>query len=245
MDQQTKDSEALIDKSTQNILANTELSADQRAAIEKSAADKKAELEKEKADKELKIQADLDAKKKAMQKKEADITFAITAAQIIATTSQAIMKYLADPLLLPPADAILAGAAGATGIAQLASAEAQRDSVQSLGLGTLDTSGLIKGASHAMGGVSILKGQEIEGGEGIVSRKAMGMPGVFDAITNLNKSVKGGSSQNIRVKASGSLSSTGSNGGNSNESIKVHVLESDITKVQDKAKDIRKKANVF
>ncbi len=78
-------------------------------------------LENEKAQKKLDI-----------QKKYADVNFAIKASQIIADTAVSIMKAYAD--LGPIAGSIAAAFMGATGIAQLASAKAERDKVKNMTL---------------------------------------------------------------------------------------------------------------
>lgn len=78
-------------------------------------------LENEKAQKKLDI-----------QKKYADVNFAIKASQIIADTAVSIMKALAD--LGPIAGPIAAALMGVTGLAQLASAKAERDKVKNMTL---------------------------------------------------------------------------------------------------------------
>lgn len=78
-------------------------------------------LEKEKAQKKLDI-----------EKKYADVNFAIKASQIIADTAVAIMKAIAD--LGPIAGPIAAALMGVTGIAQLASANAERQKVKNMTL---------------------------------------------------------------------------------------------------------------
>lgn len=78
-------------------------------------------LEKEKAQKKLDI-----------EKKYADVNFAIKASQIIADTAVAIMKAIAD--LGPIAGPIAAALMGITGIAQLTSANAERQKVKNMTL---------------------------------------------------------------------------------------------------------------
>lgn len=78
-------------------------------------------LENEKAQKKLDI-----------QKKYADVNFAIKASQIIADTAVSIMKAYAD--LGPIAGSIAAALMGETGIAQWASAKAERDKVKNMTL---------------------------------------------------------------------------------------------------------------
>lgn len=100
-------------------------------------------LEKEKAQKKLDI-----------QKKYADINFAIKVSQIIADTSVSIMKAFAD--LGPIAGAIAAALMGGTGAAQIASANAERQKVKNM---TLSGS-----SSSSKGGARIATGRQ-EGGK--------------------------------------------------------------------------------
>jgi len=100
-------------------------------------------LEKEKAQKKLDI-----------QKKYADINFAIKVSQIIADTSVSIMKAFAD--LGPIAGAIAAALMGVTGAAQIASANAERQKVKNM---TLSGS-----SSSSKGGARVATGRQ-EGGK--------------------------------------------------------------------------------
>ena len=78
-----------------------------------------AELEQEKENKKLEI-----------QKKYADVNFAIKVSQIIADTAVAIMKAFAD--LGPLGGAVAAAMLTATGVAQVMSANAEREKVKKL-----------------------------------------------------------------------------------------------------------------
>lgn len=83
----------------------------------KNAGEDTAALEEEKENKKLEI-----------QKRYADVNFAIKASQIIADTAVAVMKTYAE--LGGVAGAVAAGLVIATGAAQLASAKAERDKVK-------------------------------------------------------------------------------------------------------------------
>lgn len=85
-------------------------------------------LEQEKAQKKLDV-----------QKKYADINFAVKASQIIADTAVSVMRALAD--LGPVAGPIAAALMSATGLAQLASANAEREKVKSMTLSGGSSSG--------------------------------------------------------------------------------------------------------
>lgn len=82
-----------------------------------------AALEEEKENKKLEI-----------QKKYADVNFAIKCSQIIADTAVSIMKAYAD--LGPIAGTVAAVMLAATGVAQLASAKAERDRIKNMSLKT-------------------------------------------------------------------------------------------------------------
>lgn len=84
------------------------------------------------ADETAKVEAEMEAEKVAVKKKYADIDFAMTTAKIIASTALAIMKALETDGIAGP---ILAGLVGATGLAEIAVAEEQRQAVQNLWTG--------------------------------------------------------------------------------------------------------------
>ena len=92
-------------------------------------------LENEKAQKKLDI-----------QKKYADVNFAIKASQIIADTAVSIMKAYAD--LGPIAGSIAAALMGVTGAAQLASAKAERDKIKNMTLSGSNSGS--SGTAHAL-----------------------------------------------------------------------------------------------
>jgi hypothetical protein len=79
-----------------------------------------------------KIDQDEAQAKLDLQKKTADVNFAINASQIIANTAVSVMKALAE--LGPIAGPIAAAAMSATGVMELAAAEAEREKVKALTL---------------------------------------------------------------------------------------------------------------
>lgn len=85
------------------------------------------------------LEEQMEEEKKAVKKKYADIDFAITAAQIIASTSAAIMQLWVKPGF--PAAIPLTALVGATGIAQLLLANEQRQQVKNLWTGGYTPSG--------------------------------------------------------------------------------------------------------
>ena len=108
-------------------LSNEELTAEQRAEVERQSAIESEKLEEEKQ-----------AKLKEIQKKQADLQLAITVANITASTAQAIAATIAQlggvGAITPPGAALIA-LMGAIGATQIGVAIAQRASVQGLARG--------------------------------------------------------------------------------------------------------------
>lgn len=134
-------------------LANVDAKYDAEIEAARQAGKDTTELENKKANEQLKI-----------QKKYADVNFAIKASQIIADTATSIMKAFAD--LGPIAGAVAAALMGVTGAAQLAAANAERQKVRRMTL---------KGASATgeAGGARVATGLE-EGGSINVERRQDG-----------------------------------------------------------------------
>lgn len=109
-------------------MANVDAKYDAQIEAARKAGQDTTELENKKADEQLKI-----------QKKYADVNFAIKASQIIADTSVAIMKALGE--LGPIAGPIAAALMGVTGAAQLAAANAERQKVKRMTLNGSSSSG--------------------------------------------------------------------------------------------------------
>jgi TP901 family phage tail tape measure protein len=86
-----------------------------------------------------KLEEKIEDEKLAVKKKYADLQFAITVANIIGNTAQAVMKMLAEGG--PIAGPILAGLAGASGLGQIAIANQQRESIKNLWTGGFTDSG--------------------------------------------------------------------------------------------------------
>ena len=124
-------------------VANVDAKYDAEIEAAKNAGKDTSDLEKKKAEEKLKI-----------QKKYADVNFAIKASQIIADTAVSIMKAYGE--LGPIAGSIAAALMGITGVAQLAAANAERQKVKKMTLnGT--------GASSAQSGTRIATGLESGG----------------------------------------------------------------------------------
>lgn len=108
--------------------ANVDAKYDAEIEAARNAGKDTSEIEKKKANEKLKI-----------QKKYADVNFAIKASQIIADTATSIMKAYAD--LGPIAGSVAAALMGVTGVAQLAAANAERQRVKKMSLSGAGSSG--------------------------------------------------------------------------------------------------------
>lgn len=108
--------------------ANVDAKYDAEIEAARNAGKDTSEIEKKKANEKLKI-----------QKKYADVNFAIKASQIIADTATSIMKAYAD--LGPIAGSVAAALMGVTGVAQLAAANAERQRVKKMSLCGAGSSG--------------------------------------------------------------------------------------------------------
>lgn len=145
-----------------------------------------AALEEEKENKKLEI-----------QKKYADVNFAIKCSQIIADTAVSIMKATAD--LGPIAGAVAAAMLAATGAAQLAAAKAERDKIKNMsvsnttGSKTATAERVVSGSSGSgwyEGGYTGPGGRyEVAGvvhkGEYVVPQPEMNNPKVIDAVSTI------------------------------------------------------------
>ena len=145
-----------------------------------------AALEEEKENRKLEI-----------QKKYADVNFAIKCSQIIADTAVSIMKAYAD--LGPIAGTVAAVMLAATGVAQLASAKAERDRIKNMSLKnttgskTATAERVVSGSSgggYSEGGYTGPGGRyEVAGvvhkGEYVVPQPEMNNPKVIDAVSTI------------------------------------------------------------
>lgn len=122
---------------------------------------------------ELEAAGDNEEKKKEIKKKYAVSQAMISIAQIGIDTALAIMgSFKIDPI------GILAGIIGITGAAQIAMALIEANKIKSMRRG-----GLITGPSHENGGVL----RELEGGEAVINKNSMAMPGVPAMISAINQ----------------------------------------------------------
>ena len=119
-------------------MANVDAKYDAQIEAARQAGEDTTELENKKAQEKLNI-----------EKKYADVNFAIKASQIISDTAVSIMKAYAD--LGPIAGSVAAALMGITGVAQLATANAERERVKKMTLSGSSSSSASAGARVATG----------------------------------------------------------------------------------------------
>ena len=117
---------------------NVDAKYDAEIEAAKNAGEDTTDIEKKKADEKLKV-----------QKKYADVNFAIKASQIVADTAVSIMQAYAQ--LGPIAGTVAAVLMGITGAAQLASANAERQRVKRMTLSGTSSSTASSGTRVATG----------------------------------------------------------------------------------------------
>ncbi|HCC51127.1 MAG TPA: hypothetical protein DEQ30_02985 [Porphyromonadaceae bacterium] len=160
-------------------------------------AEKVEELENEKARKKLEV-----------EKKYADVQFAITAAEIIANTAMGVMQAFAQ--LGPIAGAIAGALVSVVGTTQLIVANAQRKKVKSMTLGgggsgapsatgkiTMRNEGLAEGGynmDYSDGGYTASAGKyettgwiPVHGGEYVVASDELARPDVADKVRSIDR----------------------------------------------------------
>ena len=177
---------SLVETMQQAELAQVDAKYDALIQMAENNGEDTAALEEEKENKKLEI-----------QKKYADVNFAIKCSQIIADTAVAIMKSNAE--LGPIAGPIAAALMAATGVAQLAAAKAERDKIKNMSLKnttgskTATAERVVSGSSgsgYYEGGYTGPGGRyEVAGvvhkGEYVVPQPEMNNPKVIDAVSTI------------------------------------------------------------
>lgn len=175
-------------------MAASMVSAIQEAEIAKSAAkyDVLIRQAENNGEDTARLEQEKENKKLAIQKKYADLDFAVKISQIIANTAVAIMQAFAQ--LGPIGGAIAAAMLTATGAVQLATARAERDKVKNMQPGNADGSASQQPATatraltgYSQGGYTGPGGRyEVAGvvhrGEYVVPKPIMSDPRVIDAV---------------------------------------------------------------
>lgn len=170
--------------------ASTMFSAIQQAEIDSSDAKYDALISQAEANGEdtAALEEEKENKKLEIQKKYADVNFAIKISQIIADTAVSIMKAFAE--LGPIGGAIAAAMLTATGVAQVISAKAERDKIKNLqpkgGSGKVTSAERVVSGYSDGGYTGDGKRLEVAGvvhrGEYVVPQPIMGDPRVVDAV---------------------------------------------------------------
>lgn len=177
---------SLVETMQQAELAQVDAKYDALIQMAENNGEDTAALKEEKENKKLEI-----------QKKYADVNFAIKCSQIIADTAVAIMKSNAE--LGPIAGPIAAALMAATGVAQLAAAKAERDKIKNMSLKnttgskTATAERVVSGSSgsgYYEGGYTGPGGRyEVAGvvhkGEYVVPQPEMNNPKVIDAVSTI------------------------------------------------------------
>ena len=141
---------------------------------QKNAALKSAGLS---AEARTKIEEKFAARKEELDKKAAERQRKLATAQNLIATARGVTEAL---LLPPPFDIIKAALVVATGAAQQVVISSQQ----------FAHGGEIDGPSHAQGGVKYRMGRrivELEGGEGVINKRSMAMPGIRQQASELNQ----------------------------------------------------------
>lgn len=170
--------------------ATTMFSAIQQAEIDSSEAKYDALISQAEANGEdtAALEEEKENKKLEIQKKYADVNFAIKISQIIADTAVSIMKAYAE--LGPIGGVIAAAMITATGIAQVISAKAERDKIKNLqpksGASKVQSAERVVSGYSDGGYTGDGKRLEVAGvvhrGEYVVPQPIMGDPRVVDAV---------------------------------------------------------------
>jgi hypothetical protein len=190
-------------------------------------------IDKKTFDKEVaSSEKELDNKKKKIEREQAIRARILSAFGIISSTAQGIMKSFAD--LGPVAGIPFAIAVGAVGALQMAT-------LLSAPLPKASRGTLLKGASHANGGIPI----EAEGGEAIINKRSTSM--FLPVLSAINEA--GGGVPFVQTMADGGYVSRNSNqqsvNGSISEIVRATVSEMKIyTTIEDIRREDKKYTNI-
>jgi hypothetical protein len=211
--------------------ANEAKKANLQERLDKGLIDKKT-FDKEVANSEK----ELDNKKKKIEREQAIRARILSAFGIIASTAQAVIGALAPPPtgLGPVAGIPFAIAAGAVGALQMAT-------LLSAPLPKASRGTLLKGASHANGGIPI----EAEGGEAIINKRSTSM--FLPVLSAINEA--GGGVPFVQTMADGGYVSRNSNqqsvNGSIAEIVRATISEMKIyTTIEDIRREDKKYTNI-
>jgi len=170
------------------------------------------------------------------QKRQAGIELGILLGQSIANVAAAILKAQVNPgFPLSFAESLRIGALGLT---QIASITGQINKINSFRSG-----GVINGPSHENGGVKYAVGgqvNELEGGEGVINKRSMSMPGIAEAASYLNQ-LGGGVAFNVPSGVNSDVATLSAMISRQNQNIRAYVIGNDVTNQQELDRKIRRK----
>ncbi|MDE6309177.1 MAG: hypothetical protein K2L81_03175 [Muribaculaceae bacterium] len=229
-------------------LSSTMFSAIQDAEIAASDAkyDVLIQQAKNNGEETVQLEQEKENKKLEIQKKYADVNFAVKVSQIIADTAVSIMKAFAD--LGPIAGAIAAGMLRGTGAMQLKTAKAERDKIKNMQPGVVTgtssesnvataqrvLSGYADGGYTGDGGRYEVAGL-VHRGEYVVPKPIMTDPRVIDAV-GLIEAIR-----NHRLGPARS-SSGYADGGYTGHTSQSFITAADISDLRDAIKGLRNTA---
>lgn len=190
--------------------------------------------------------ADQENEAKKRKKEAAKVDLAIQAVTSVATLASAIIKAQQNQFPLNIEETVRIVALGAT---QIAAITAQVNKINEID--TYRRGGVINGPSHENGGVKFAVGgqvNELEGGEGVINKRSMSMPGVAAAASYLNQ-LGGGVAFNTNALTSTNNSSVAVLSGiikdtMNDMTIRAYVVEKDITDTQRLNNRIRNNAKI-
>jgi len=175
---------------------------------------------------------------RALRKKQESNALKIQALASVGEIAAAIIKAQKLP---PPLNIAEGIRIAALGITQIAAINASLNRISSYAKG-----GVIQGPSHANGGVKFAVGgqvNELEGGEGVINKRSMAMPGIAQAASFLNQMgggvafANGGTtSNNSQMLALASVINM------QPQMIEAYVLEGNVTSAQRNSNRIRNRA---
>jgi hypothetical protein len=173
-----------------------------------------------------------------LRKKQETNALRIQAISAVGEIASAIIKAQKLGLPLSIAESIRIGALGITQIAAINSALNR--------ISTYANGGIIDGPSHKDGGVKFAVGgqvNELEGGEGVINKRSMSIPGIAQAASFLNQmgggvafSNNGSQSQAVQMASLSAMFNS------QPQVLEAYVLEGNVTRTQNTANKIRNRA---
>lgn len=182
---------------------------------------------------------------KKRRKEDAKAELALMLVTSVANIAAAIIAAQKNQFPLSLEESVRIAALGVTQIATLAAQVNKINEIETYGNG-----GVVSGPSHENGGVQYGSGgqvRELEGGEGVISKRSMRLPGVAQAASYLNQLGGGVAFNNSTIKGQTSSIATlsamvASQSNNEDRLIRAYVVETDISSKQVINNKIRNRA---